>query len=99
MQAFDVPNLTPDEFMAAIHRELAARDYDRYLDLELDGDRLVVELRWMGTTRFNYRLNPTGEGFRAELVSRKVSPFHAAFASRFDEYFERALSKVGAVSV
>jgi hypothetical protein len=96
MRSFEVPGLEPAEFVAAIRSKLAARDVDRYVSISLDGDRLAVELRWMGTTRFDYRTSPLGDGFRAELVNRKVSPFHSPFASRFEAYFEEALAKVDA---
>jgi hypothetical protein len=91
--------MTPDEFVAAIRAALAARDYDRYLRLDLADDRLRIELRWMGSTRFDYRIEPMDGGFRAELLGQKVSPFHAVFSHRFDEYFERALEEVGATSI
>ena len=96
MKSFDVSHMTPTEFVASIRDELAERDYARYLALELDGARLNIELRWMGTTRFEYRVEPVGEGFRAELRTQKISPFHVVFADRFDEYFAKALAKVGA---
>ena len=56
----------------------------------------MVELRWMGTTRFDYRVTPVGEGFRAELIEQKVAPLHRAFGERFASYFEEALTNVGA---
>ncbi len=88
--------MEPAEFVGAIRAKLAARDFDRYVSISLDGDRLGVELKWMGTTRFGYRIETAGEGFRAELVSQKVSPFHAPFTDRFEGYFDEALAKVGA---
>ncbi len=88
--------MQPIEFVEAIREKLADRDYDRYVSIDLVNDRLSVQLKWMGTTRFNYRIDPEGEGFRAELVSQKVSPFHAPFADRFEGTFEEALTKVGA---
>jgi len=88
--------MSPVEFVAAIRAKLAARDFDRYVSVSLDGDRLGVELRWMGTTRFDYRTSPLGDGFRAELVDQRVAALHAPFAARFEGYFEEALTKVGA---
>jgi hypothetical protein len=88
--------MKPEEFVVAIRARLAAREFDRYVSISLDGDRLDVELRWMGATRFEYRIETAGEGFRAELVSQRVSPFHAPFAERFEGYFDEALAKVGA---
>jgi hypothetical protein len=99
MHSFEVPDTTPHDFVEAMRSALAEKEYDRFVVLDLEGDRLVVELRWMGTTRFQYRVRPERQGFRAKLVSEKVSPFHAVFADRFDEYFEKALAKVGARAV
>jgi hypothetical protein len=95
MRSFEVPDATPTAFVQRLRSELAAKDYDRYVALDLDGADLVVELRWMGTTRFFFRIQPADDGFRAEFLSKSVSPLHAAFAHRFDEYFEKALEKVG----
>lgn len=88
--------MSPVEFVAAIRAKLAARNFDRYVSVSLDGDRLGVKLRWMGTTRFDYRTSPLGDGFRAELIDQRVSPFHAPFSGRFEGYFEEALANVGA---
>jgi hypothetical protein len=96
MRSFEVPAMKPGEFVVAIRARLAAREFDRYVSISLDGDRLGVELKWMGTTRFGYRIETAVEGFRAELVSQKVSRFHAPFADRFEGYFDEALAKVGA---
>lgn len=97
MRSFEVSQMGPAQFVDRIRNELAAREFDRYVSVGLDGDRLGVELRWMGTTRFDYRISPFGDGFRADLVDQKVSPFHSPFASRFESYFEEALAKVGAM--
>lgn len=91
--------MNPIDFVAAIREKLADRDYDRFVTVDLVNDRLSVQLKWMGTTRFDYRIDPEGEGFRAELVSQRVSPFHAPFADRFEGAFEEALAKVGAEAV
>jgi len=96
MRSFEVPCMSPVAFVEAMRSKLAAKEFDRYVTLDLRGDSLAVELRWMGTTRFDYRLSETGEGFRAELVGQKVAPLHAAFTDRFESYFDRALAKVGA---
>jgi len=86
----------PTEFVAAVREGLAERGYDRHLSVSVDGDRLTIEFRWMGTTRFEYRIDEGETGFRAELVGKRVSPLHAAFTDRFDHYFERALHELGA---
>jgi hypothetical protein len=96
MRSFEVNHMDPVEFVDKIEEELTAREFDRYVTVSFQGERLVVELRWMGTTRFEYRVIPTGEGFRAELDRQRVAPLHAAFRDRFEGYFEEALTKVGA---
>jgi hypothetical protein len=96
MRSFEIDDLNPAQFVEKIRAKLAARDYDRYASLGLDGDRLLVKLRWMGTTRFEYRVTRVGEGFRAELVDQTVATLHRAFGERFESYFEEALTKVGA---
>jgi len=85
-----------DEFVDRIRAQLAAREVERYVSISLRGDELAVVLRYMGTTQFDFRVEPDGAGFRAELIRRRVSPFHAVFSDRFEGYFEEALDKVGA---
>ena len=99
MRSFEVSGMIPSEFVSKIVSELNAREFDRYVSITLDGDDLKVELRWMGTTRFDYRILPLDDGFRAELVGQSVAPFHAVFSDRFEDYFEKALAKVGATTI
>jgi hypothetical protein len=96
MKAFESLRMSPSEFVDAIRGELGRRGVSRYLDIRDDGDRMVLELRWMGTSRFIYRVEPLGEGFRAQLESQRISPLHAPFAGRFDDDLDRALARVGA---
>jgi len=96
MRSFEVPALQPLEFVDAIRGRLAAKEFDRYVFVDLNDSSLAVELRWMGTTRFDYRISEMGDGFRAELISQKIAPLHSAFSERFESYFEEALAKVGA---
>lgn len=99
MRSFEVPGTTPSVFVEEMRSALVAKEYDRYVVLDLDGDSLVVELRWMGTTRFDFRIRPAGDGFRAEFVGQRVAPLHSAFSDRFEIYFDKALAKVGAKTV
>jgi hypothetical protein len=99
MRSFEVPAKTPTAFVEEMRSALVAKQYDRYVALDLAGDSLVVELRWMGTTRFDFRVAPVGEGFRAEFVGQRVAPLHGAFSDRFEVYFEKALAKVGAKTI
>ena len=99
MRSFEVSGMSPSEFVSEITSEISAHEFDRFVSIRHDGDDLKVELRWMGTTRFNYRILPVGDGFRAELTDQRVAPLHAAFSDRFEGYFEKALAKVGAKAV
>ena len=99
MRSFEVSGMSPSEFVAKIVSELSAREFDRYVSIQLLGDDLKVELRWIGTTRFDYRILQVGDGFRAELIGQRVAPLHAAFSDRFEGYFEKALAKVGATPI
>ena len=99
MRSFEVSGMSPSEFVSEITSEISAREFDRFVSIRHDGDDLKVELRWMGTTRFNYRILPVGVGFRAELTDQRVAPLHAAFSDQFEGYFEKALAKVGAIAV
>jgi hypothetical protein len=99
MRSFEVPGTTPTAFVEEMRSSLAAKQYDRYVDLDLDGDSLVVELRWMGTSKFTFRIRPTGDGFRADFVDQRVAPLHNAFSDRFEAYFEKALARVGAKTI
>ena len=99
MRSFEVSGMSPSEFVSEIVSEVSAREFDRFLSIRLGGADLTVELRWMGKTRFDYRILPVGDGFRAELIGQRVAPLHAAFSDRFEVYFEKALAKVGATTI
>jgi hypothetical protein len=99
MRSFEVPDTTPIAFVEEMRSALAAKQYDRYVILDLDGDNLVVELRWMGTSRFDFRLAPVCDGFRAVFVGQRIAPLHGAFSDRFEVYFEKALAGVGGKAV
>ena len=99
MRSFEVSGMSPSEFVSEITSEISAQEFDRFVSIRHDGDDLKVEFRWMGTTRFNYRILPEGDGFRAELTDQHVAPLHAAFSDRFEGYFEKALAKVGATTI
>ena len=96
MRSFEVSHMGPAQFVDTIKGHLATREYDRYVSIHLNGADLAVELRWLGTTRFDYRISPMGGGFRAELIRQRVAPLHATFGGRFETYFEESLAKVGA---
>lgn len=91
--------MQPAEFITTVRDGLAARGYDRHLTVALDDDRLTIEFRWLGTTRFEYRLDERPRGFRAELVGQRIAPLHTGFSDRFDRYFAQALAELGATPV
>jgi len=99
VKSFEVDHGTPAEFIDRVRRELADRDLNQYVGLEGDETELVVSFHFMGSTEFRYRFEPEGNGFRAVLSGKKVSPFHAAFRQRFDDRFDQVLAKVGARTV
>jgi hypothetical protein len=96
MRSFEAPDLSPDEFVEKIREKLADRDLAGYVSLELEGDYLLLRVRWMGTTSLDYRLTPSGRGFRAELIRERVAPLHGVFRDRFEGYFAAALAATGA---
>jgi hypothetical protein len=99
MRAFEVTQGSPNDFVAQVGRILADRGLGGHVELRLDGDRLVVRFRWMGSSELRYGLTKTDRGFRAELDHVRMSPFHAPFRQRFDESLEQVLDAVGARSV
>ncbi len=99
MRSFEVSGMGSEEFVERIRAQLAAREVDRYVSVSLRGVELAVVLNYLGTTKIEYRVEPDGRGFRAELIRQRVSPFHAVFKDRFEGYFEEALNNVGATVV
>lgn len=87
--------MQPTELVAEVSSGLAERGYDRHLAVSLERDRLTIEFRWMGTTRFEYRIDERDAGFHAELVGQRISPLHAAFTDRFEHYLEQAIHELG----
>jgi hypothetical protein len=96
MQSFEMASTSPSEFVHRIRAGLAERGFDRQVMVRLDGDQLIVEFRWMGTSSFEYSVVEGAGGFRADLIDRRVASLHAAFTDRFEHYFEKALDELGA---
>lgn len=94
-----VPDGSPVDFVERVSELLAKRGLDKYVSLRLDGPGLVVRFRWMGATELHYRLAPGQRGFRADLVSERISPLHAPFRQRFEERFGEVLERVGAEAI
>jgi hypothetical protein len=99
MRAFEVDHGSPADFVDQVARVLEERGLAGHVALRLDGDKLVVRFRWLGSSELRYGLATNESGFRAELSDVKMSPFHAPFRNRFDESFDQVLETVGARSV
>ena len=99
MHSFEVPGMSPVEFVNAMRAKLAAKEFDSYVVIDLNGSSLIVELRWMGTSRFEFQVADRIDGFRAEFVGQRIAPLHGAFTDKFEHYFDDALEKVGAKAV
>ena len=97
MRSFEVPNGTPAEFVERVRSELG-ETLKNYVELSGGDDRIVVRFRWMGTTELRYRVEPSGNGFRAVLTDESVSPMHMAFRSSFDDRLDSFLAKLGATT-
>jgi hypothetical protein len=82
MDAFVVPGSTPEEFVARIEREVRAEDFDSIVSPRLIGNRLEVRFSYLGTSVLAYDLADQGDGFRAALVQRRMSPFSRTVPSR-----------------
>jgi hypothetical protein len=98
MNAFEVHDLAPEEFVVRVERILIEEGLDEHVSLRLNGNELVTRFRWMGVTELRYQLTPVGDGFRADLAGQNVSLFHAAFRGPFEEHFDHILQRVGARS-
>ena len=96
MHAFEFADGSIAEFIDRVRRALVERGLAEYVDLNRDGDELVVGFRWMGSSELRYRFSENEAGFRAELSSQRMSPFHAPFRQRFEDQFATVVGSVGA---
>jgi hypothetical protein len=96
MHAFEFADGSIAEFIDRVRRALSERGLAEYVDLNRDGDELVVGFRWMGSSELRYRFSEDEAGFRAELCSQRMSPFHAPFRQRFEVQFATVVGSVGA---
>ena len=96
MHSFEVDGSTPERFVAVVDRSLEKNGLSDYVSVAVDGEDMVVRIRWLGTSELRYRTRSTEGGFRAELQRQRVAPLHGAFQARFEERFEEVLSSVGA---
>ena len=96
MHAFEFADGTIVEFVDRVRRALVERGLADYVDLNREGDELVVGFRWMGSSELRYRFSESEAGFRAELSGQRMSPFHAPFRQRFEEQFAKVVGSVGA---
>ena len=96
MRAFEVIDADPESFVARVAAEVEERDLDHVVSVRLEGDRLVVRFRYLGTSQLVYRVVPRDSGFTAELQDQRVATFHAPFQGRFEDRFDQVLDRVGA---
>jgi hypothetical protein len=96
VHAFEFADGSISEFIDRVRRKLAERGLAEYVDLDRDGNELLVHFRWMGTSELRYRCFEHEAGFRAELSGERMSPFHAPFRGRFEDQFETVVGSVGA---
>ena len=99
MKAFAVNEGSPEDFVDRVQGEIKSRQFEDIASIRVEGDLLIVDFSWIGTTSLTYRLQPQDRGFSAVLERKKVSPFHAPFKAGFEERFDQILAKVGARSV
>ncbi len=96
MTAFEVPDLTVDEFLAKVRAALAGRELGELVSLDRVGSDLVVRFQRMGTTELRYAVAEDGRGFVARLAKERVAPLHAPFREAFEEKLAQVLARVGA---
>ena len=96
VNAFEFEKGSVSDFIARVRSELASRGLADFVTVRHDGGELVVAFRWMGSSELRYRVAERREGFSAELVGEKMSPFHTPFRQRFEDRFEQVISTVGA---
>ena len=96
VNSFEFDGGTVAEFVDRVRGALAERGLAEYVDLNREGDELVVSFRWMGSSELRYRFVESETGFRAELSGERMSPFHAPFRQRFEGQFATVVDSVGA---
>jgi hypothetical protein len=96
MRSFEVENSDPERFVALVSAEVEDRDLGDVVNVQLEGDRLTVRFRYLGTSTLTYRVVRRDQGFVAELEDQRVATFHAPFQGRFEDRFDQVLDRVGA---
>lgn len=96
MRSFEVDDVDPRGFVARVEAEVEARSLDDVVSVRLDGDRLIVRFRYLGTSELTYRLVTRLKGFVAELENQRVASLHAPFRAPFEDRFDSVLDTVGA---
>lgn len=96
MRAFEVDDVDPRGFVARVEAEVQDRSLDDVVSVRLDGDRLIVRFRYLGTSELTYRLESRDRGFAAQLEDQRVASLHAPFRAPFEDRFDRVLDTVGA---
>ncbi len=98
MKSFMVSGASPEDFVKRVAEALSGRELGKIASLALEDGELVISFSRMGTTELHYRVTEEGDGFRAELASENVAPFHAPFRDTFEEKLAEVLRQVGATT-
>jgi len=96
MRSFEVEDVDARGFVARVEAEVRDRSLDDVVSVRLDGDRLIVRFRYLGTSELTYRLMPRERGFAAELEDQRVASLHVPFRAPFEDRFDTVLDTVGA---
>jgi|AMFO01.1.fsa_nt_gi hypothetical protein len=96
MDAFVVPDGTPQDFVARVQAELSRHGLGGMFSVELAGGEIVARLSRLGTSELRYATAPWNGGFRAHVAARRIFPLHQAFMGSFEEKFASLLESVGA---
>jgi hypothetical protein len=96
VKAFEFDGGTVTEFVGRVRALLLERGLADHVKLRSEGNELVVEFRWMGSSELRYRISGGPTGFRADLDGQRISPFHSPFRSQFEDRFEKVVDAVGA---
>lgn len=96
MRSFEVDDADPRSFVARVEAEVQNRSLGDVVSVRLDGDRLIVRFRYLGTSELTYRVVSRDRGFAAELEDQRVATLHAPFRAPFEDRFDQVLGTVGA---
>ncbi len=95
MQSFEVRNESCGSFVGRCNEAISDKDAGHVLTVAFDGAQLVVSFNYLGRSTLCYEITPIPNGFRADLLRKKISTLHAPFRKAFDERFEKVVQDLG----